>query len=72
MAEAVGKTGASRRTRVHEWETGRRQPDLYGLLRYARLAGVPVDVLIDDSLELDLSRAELRRNDEDYSTLLQG
>lgn len=54
MAEAVGKTGASRRTRVHEWEAGKRQPDLTCLLAYARLAGVSTDVLIDDQLDLDL------------------
>ena len=27
MAEAVGKKGRSRRTRVYEWEHGVRQPD---------------------------------------------
>lgn len=54
MAEAVGKTGASRRTRVYEWETGVRQPDLPALLAYARLAGVSTDVLIDDELDLSL------------------
>ena len=54
MAEAVGKTGASRRTRVYEWETGIRQPDLPALLAYARLVGVSTDVLIDDDLDLHL------------------
>jgi transcriptional regulator with XRE-family HTH domain len=54
MAEAVGKTGASRRTRVYEWETGIRQPDLPALLAYAQLVGVSTDVLIDDDLDLHL------------------
>ncbi len=54
MAEAVGKSGASRRTRVHEWETGKRQPDLTCLLAYSRLASVSTDVLIDDHLDPDL------------------
>ena len=54
MAEAVGKTGKSRRTRVYEWENGIRQPDLVCLLAYARLAGVSTDVLIDDDRELEL------------------
>jgi DNA-binding XRE family transcriptional regulator len=54
MAEAVGKPGASRRTRVHEWEGGKRQPDLNCLLAYARLASVSTDVLIDDRFELNL------------------
>lgn len=55
MADAVGKTGASRRTRVHEWETGKRQPDLSCLLAYAQLANVSTDVLIDDRLDLVLA-----------------
>lgn len=54
MAEAVGKTGRSRRTRVYEWETGIRQPDLPALLAYAQLVGVSTDVLIDDDLDLHL------------------
>ena len=59
MAEAVGKTGPSRRTRVYEWEMGIRQPDLLALLIYARLAGVSTDVLIDDDLDLDLEGSEV-------------
>ena len=54
MAEAVGKRGRSRRTRVYEWEAGTRQPDFPALLAYARLAGVSTDVLIDDGLDLPL------------------
>jgi transcriptional regulator with XRE-family HTH domain len=54
MAEALGKTGPSRRTRVFEWEAGTRQPDLPALLAYARLAGVSTDVLIDDGLDLSM------------------
>lgn len=59
MAEAVGKTGASRRTRVYEWEKGTRQPDLFVLLAYARLVGVSADVLIDDDLDLRLEELEM-------------
>lgn len=58
MAEAVGKAGVSRRTRVYEWEVGTRQPDLLTVLTYARLVGISTDVLIDDGLELDLESAE--------------
>lgn len=54
MAEAVGRTGSSRRTRVYEWEKGLRQPDLPTLLAYARLAGVSTDVLIDDNMDLKI------------------
>jgi len=58
MAEAVGKVGASRRSRVYEWEVGTRQPDLPALLTYARLVGISTDVLIDDDLELGLEKAD--------------
>src|ERR671938_175033 len=34
------------------YESGQREPPLPVLLRYARIAGVPVDVLIDDELDL--------------------
>jgi transcriptional regulator with XRE-family HTH domain len=54
MAAAVGKTGLSRRARVHEWETGKREPDYGSLLAYARLVGASTDVLLDDSLDLIL------------------
>jgi transcriptional regulator with XRE-family HTH domain len=39
-------------TVVSSFESGRREPDLIVLLNYARLAGVVVDVLIDDKLKL--------------------
>lgn len=37
---------------VSAYELGKREPSLPLLLRYARLAGVCVDVLIDDDLDL--------------------
>jgi transcriptional regulator with XRE-family HTH domain len=39
-------------TAVSGYELGTRQPDLLVLLRYARLAEVSTDVLIDDKLKL--------------------
>ena len=38
--------------RISEYETGKGEPPLPVLLKYARLAGVCVDVLIDDDLDL--------------------
>ena len=38
--------------RISEYETGKGEPPLPVLLRYARVAGVCVDVLIDDELDL--------------------
>jgi len=39
-------------TVVSSYESGRREPDLIILLRYARIARVPVENLIDDKLNL--------------------
>jgi transcriptional regulator with XRE-family HTH domain len=38
--------------RISDYETGKREPPLPILLRYARAAGVCVDVLIDDDSDL--------------------
>ncbi len=54
MAAAVGKKGASRRSRVHEWENGLREPDLSCLLAYGKLVGISTDTLLDDDVELKL------------------
>ena len=37
---------------ISEFESDKREPTLIVLLQYARLAGVCVDVLIDDALDL--------------------
>ncbi|HYH87542.1 MAG TPA: helix-turn-helix transcriptional regulator [Pyrinomonadaceae bacterium] len=39
-------------SQISEFETGRREPSLLIILRYARVAGVPTEVLIDDELSL--------------------
>ncbi|MDT4899007.1 MAG: Helix-turn-helix domain [Acidobacteriota bacterium] len=38
--------------RISEFETGKREPPLLVLLRYARVVGISTDVLIDDELDL--------------------
>ena len=38
--------------RISEYELGKSEPPLAVLLKYARVAGVCVDVLIDDDLDL--------------------
>ena len=40
--------------RVSEYERGKRQPSLRVLLSYARLGGIHIDDLVDDSIELTL------------------
>jgi transcriptional regulator with XRE-family HTH domain len=37
---------------VSEFESGAREPSLLVLLQYSRIAGVPMEVLVDDGLEL--------------------
>lgn len=37
---------------ISSYETGTREPPLDVLLQYARVAGVPMEVLVDDELEL--------------------
>jgi transcriptional regulator with XRE-family HTH domain len=38
--------------RISEYESGTGEPSLPVLLKYARLAGISTDVLIDDELDL--------------------
>jgi transcriptional regulator with XRE-family HTH domain len=37
---------------ISQYEAGTREPPLPVLLKYARLAGVPVEALIDDALDM--------------------
>ena len=39
-------------SQISGYETGQREPSLQILLRYARVACVPTEVLIDDELDL--------------------
>lgn len=39
-------------THISEFERGKREPSLLVLLRYAKLADVSTDVLIDDDVDL--------------------
>jgi transcriptional regulator with XRE-family HTH domain len=53
MLKQLGETN----TRIHaphisEYESGKREPPLIVLLRYAQAANVPVELLIDDKQEL--------------------
>lgn len=52
QTEIADRLGVTDRALVSQFETGKRQPSLPVLLKYARLAGVVVDVLIDDKMKL--------------------
>jgi transcriptional regulator with XRE-family HTH domain len=40
-----------KRTDVTRYETGIREPFLIILLRYSRLAGIPMEMLVDDEID---------------------
>ena len=41
------------RTRLSECEWGRRVPSFRVLIHYARLAGIPLEFIVDDDIDLD-------------------
>jgi len=52
LIEQLGLVGRLSREKVSAYERGDRAPALYVLLQYARVAGVWMDVLVDDDLDL--------------------
>ncbi len=49
------------RSAISGYELDRREPSLITLLKYARLAGVHVDVLIDDEMDLPKKFLKIRQ-----------
>ena len=52
QTEVAKEFGVTDRALISQFETGKRQPPLPVLLKYAQLAGVVVDALIDDKVKL--------------------
>jgi transcriptional regulator with XRE-family HTH domain len=52
MLRRLNAEGMVAYTRISEYERGIREPPLPILLSYARVAGIPTEVLIDDELDL--------------------
>lgn len=52
MLDALGLADRGERSQISGYERGTREPTLPVLLKYARLAGISTDVLIDDSVNL--------------------
>jgi transcriptional regulator with XRE-family HTH domain len=53
MAEKLNHANpAPRRGHIAEFESGNRQPSLSVLLQYSRLAGVHMEDLVDDEMDL--------------------
>lgn len=55
ILKALDLDDISYRSSISGFELGTREPSLPILLRYARLAGICVDFLIDDELDLPCS-----------------
>ena len=60
MAKHLGVAETVPGKKIAEYEIGRREPSLLVLLRYARAAGVPMDDLVDDGIELRLKVRAIR------------
>lgn len=52
QTEIAKRLGVRERATISQFETGKREPPLPTLLKYARLAGVSTDTLIDDKAKL--------------------
>jgi transcriptional regulator with XRE-family HTH domain len=52
VLRAIGAEDDLYRTNISNYELGDREPPLFVLLGYARIAGVCLDVIVDDSLDL--------------------
>jgi transcriptional regulator with XRE-family HTH domain len=52
MLKRIGAENLIEYNRLSEFESGKREPPLLILLKYARAANVSTDVLIDDELDL--------------------
>lgn len=52
ILRAIGAQDELSRTNISNYELGEREPPLFVLLGYARLAGVCLDVIVDDELDL--------------------
>ncbi len=58
LLNRLGLTEKLNRDDISKYERGVREPSLIVLLKYARLAGVIMDVLVDDEMDLP---AKLKR-----------
>ena len=52
MLRRLGLEEGMKYARISEYETGFREPSLMTLLKYARVAGVNMEALVDDELGL--------------------
>jgi transcriptional regulator with XRE-family HTH domain len=46
-------------TRLSEYESGRRVPSFVTLIHYARLAGIPLEFIVDDDIDMATFKNQL-------------
>ena len=63
MLRRLGIADKGYRNYISDFENGVREPSLPVLLKYARLVGVSMDVLVDDELELPEQLPPLQTSD---------
>lgn len=63
MLRRLGIAEEGYRNYISDFENGVREPSLPVLLKYARLAGVSMDVLVDDELDLPQLSPPLQTSD---------
>jgi transcriptional regulator with XRE-family HTH domain len=61
LVRALGLTAKLTRNDISKYERGVREPALGVLLKYAKVAGVTVDELIDDDVKLSLDVTSRKR-----------
>lgn len=57
MLKKLGFDERLYRSNISQYERGDREPPLLVILSYAKVAGVSVEMLIDDELELNLNES---------------
>lgn len=57
------------RTRLWEFDWGRRVPSWIVLIRYARVAGIPLEFIVDDDIDLDYFKKFLTAVDQQRGEL---
>jgi transcriptional regulator with XRE-family HTH domain len=62
ILRSIGAEEDLYRTNISNYELGEREPPLYVLLGYARLAGVCLDVIVDDELDLPVKLPGTRKH----------
>jgi len=63
LIHRLGLTGDLFSASVSQYERGVREPSYIVLLKYARLAGISTDVLIDDELDLPESLSSRKKRE---------